>query len=131
MVAAVRIGNSCRCFCSLDLRFVHAYRQDPARYWRSFLLPADTRFLAFGFGSGPAAVSPDESKLAFTAIDQERSAVKLWTRSLKASDAAAIPGTDGAAEPFWSPDGRSLGFFAGGKLEDRGVERRKLADTRR
>ena len=78
--------------------------------------PADTRFLAFGFGSGPAVVSPDESKLAFAAIDKS-GAVKLWTRSLKASDAAAIPGTDGAANPFWSPDGRSLGFFAGGKLK--------------
>jgi eukaryotic-like serine/threonine-protein kinase len=78
--------------------------------------PVDTRFLAFGFGSGPAAVSPDESKLAFAAIDKS-GAVKLWTRSLKASDAAVIPGTDGAAKPFWSPDGRSLGFFAGGKLK--------------
>jgi Tol biopolymer transport system component len=78
--------------------------------------PTDTRFLAFGFGSGPAVVSPDETKLAFSAIDQNGS-VKLWTRSLKASDAAAVPGTDGAAAPFWSPDGRSLGFFAGGKLK--------------
>ena len=78
--------------------------------------PADTRFLAFGFGSGPAAVSPDESKLAFAAIDKS-GAVKLWTRALKASDATAIPGTVGAAKPFWSPDGRSLGFFAGGKLK--------------
>ncbi len=43
--------------------------------------------------------------------------IKLWTRSLKASDATAVPGTDGAAAPFWSPDGRSLGFFAGGKLK--------------
>src|SRR5579863_1068706 len=78
--------------------------------------PPDTRFLAFGFGSGPAVVSPDEARLAFTAIDHDGS-IKLWTRSLKASDATAIPGTDGAASPFWSPDGRSLGFFAGGKLK--------------
>ncbi len=78
--------------------------------------PRDTRFLAFGFGSGPAVVSPDETKLAFTVIDQS-GAIKLWTRSLKASDAAAVPGTEGAAAPFWSADGRSLGFFAGGKLK--------------
>ncbi len=78
--------------------------------------PPDTHFLAFGFGSGPVVVSPDESKLAFSAIDQN-GLIKLWTRSLKASDATAVPGTDGAAEPFWSPDGRSLGFFAGGKLK--------------
>jgi len=78
--------------------------------------PTDTRFLAFGFGSGPAVISPDETKLAFAAIDQN-GAIKLWTRSLKASDATAIPGTDVVASPFWSPDGRSLGFFAGGKLK--------------
>ena len=78
--------------------------------------PRDTRFLAFGFGSGPAVISPDETKLAFTAIDQT-GAIKLWTRSLNANDATAIPGTEGAAAPFWSPDGRSLGFFAGGKLK--------------
>jgi eukaryotic-like serine/threonine-protein kinase len=78
--------------------------------------PRDTRFLAFGLGSGPAVISPDETKLAFTAIDQN-AVIKLWTRSLKANDASAIPGTEGAASPFWSPDSRSLGFFAGGKLK--------------
>jgi Tol biopolymer transport system component len=78
--------------------------------------PPDTHFLAFGFGSGPAVVSPDETKLAFSAIDRNGS-IKLWTRSLKASDATAVPGTEGAAAPFWSPDSRSLGFFAGGKLK--------------
>jgi len=78
--------------------------------------PRDTRFLAFGWGSGPAVVSPDETKLAFTVIDQN-GVIRLWTRSLKANDAAAVPGTEGAASPFWSADGRSLGFFAGGKLK--------------
>jgi Tol biopolymer transport system component len=78
--------------------------------------PRDTRFLAFGFGSGPAVISPDETKLAFTAIDQS-GLIKLWTRSLNGSEATAVPGTEGAAAPFWSPDGRSLGFFAGGKLK--------------
>jgi Tol biopolymer transport system component len=78
--------------------------------------PRDTHFLAFGFDSGPAVVSPDERKLAFTAIDQN-GLIKLWSRSLKANDATTIPGTEGAASPFWSPDGRSLGFFAGGKLK--------------
>jgi hypothetical protein len=43
--------------------------------------------------------------------------IKLWTRSLKANDATAVPGTEGAGAPFWSPDSRSLGFFAGGKLK--------------
>jgi eukaryotic-like serine/threonine-protein kinase len=93
--------------------------------------PRDTRFVAFGLGSGPAVVSPDETKLAFTAIDQN-GVVKLWTRSLKANDATAVPGTEGAASPFWSADGRSLGFFAGGKLktvELNGGNLQALADS--
>jgi eukaryotic-like serine/threonine-protein kinase len=93
--------------------------------------PRDTRFLAFGLGSGPAVISPDETKLAFTAIDQN-GLIKLWTRSLNANDATAIPGTEGAAAPFWSPDSRSLGFFAGGKLktvELNGANQQTLTDT--
>jgi hypothetical protein len=93
--------------------------------------PPDTRFLAFGLGSGPAVVSPDETKLAFTAIDQN-GLIKLWTRSLNAHDAAAIPGTEGAAAPFWSADSRSLGFFTVGKLktvELSGANQQTLADT--
>src|ERR1700675_4186996 len=93
--------------------------------------PRDTRFLAFGLGSGPAVISPDETKLAFTAIDQN-GLIKLWTRSLNANDATAIPGTEGAAAPFWSPDSRSLGLFAGGKLktvELNGANQQTLTDT--
>ena len=93
--------------------------------------PRDTRFVAFGLGSGRAVVSPDETRLAFTAIDQN-GVIRLWTRSLKANDAAAVPGTEGAASPFWSADGRSLGFFAGGKLktvELNGGNLQALADS--
>jgi len=83
----------------------------------SYIPPApDTHYFAFGFGAGPVVVSPDGSKLAFSAIDKSGT-IKLWTRSLKANDAAPLPGTEGAAYPFWSPDGRSLGFFSGDKLE--------------
>jgi hypothetical protein len=32
-------------------------------------------------------------------------------------DAKALQGTEGAAQPFWSPDSRFIGFFAGGKLK--------------
>ena len=67
----------------------------------------------------------------FTAIDHDGS-IKLWTRSLKVSDATAIPGTDRAASPFWSPNGRSLGFFAGGKLKTvalNGGNMQALADS--
>ena len=41
----------------------------------------------------------------------------LWVRDLSSLEARLLPGTDGANLPFWSPDSRSLGFFANGKLK--------------
>ena len=41
---------------------------------------------------------------------------KLWVRAFSAANAQQITGTDGALLPFWSPDGRRIGFFAAGKL---------------
>jgi serine/threonine protein kinase len=38
-------------------------------------------------------------------------------RSLDSSEARVLPGTEGASSPFWSPDGRSIGFFADRKLK--------------
>ena len=60
-------------------------------------------------------VSPDGRRIAFTAVSGG-SAPRLFVRSLDSLDATAIDGTDGAKQPFWSPDGTSLGFFARGKL---------------
>ena len=61
------------------------------------------------------ALSPDGRRLAFVfaAADGSRN---LWLRSVDRLDAEPVPGSNGANAPFWSPDGRSLGFFAGGFL---------------
>jgi Tol biopolymer transport system component/predicted Ser/Thr protein kinase len=61
------------------------------------------------------ALSPDGNTLVFAASRGHQ--LQLYKRSLDQSDAAAIPGTEGAAEPFLSPDGQWVGFFAGGKLK--------------
>jgi Tol biopolymer transport system component/predicted Ser/Thr protein kinase len=62
-------------------------------------------------GSTPA-VSPDGHRVAFTV---PRSGI--WIRDLDALAARPLPGTERAIFPFWSPSGRSLGFFADGKLK--------------
>jgi Tol biopolymer transport system component len=62
------------------------------------------------------ALSPDGGQLAFTAADvQGRSS--LWIRALDGSAPRPVPGTDGAQFPFWSPNARSIGFFADKKLK--------------
>jgi hypothetical protein len=38
-------------------------------------------------------------------------------QALNSLDAFPLMETEGATQPFWSPDGRSLGFFAGGQLK--------------
>ena len=60
------------------------------------------------------AVSPDGRSLAFVASGDGRS--RLWLRPLDQSQARPLAGTEGAVYPFWSPDSRSIGFFAAGKL---------------
>ncbi len=40
----------------------------------------------------------------------------MWLRPLGEAEARPLPGTEGATAPFWSPDSRSIGFFAAGKL---------------
>jgi serine/threonine protein kinase/Tol biopolymer transport system component len=65
-------------------------------------------------GSAPA-VSPDGQRIAFAGRDA--TARRLFIRALASREAVAIPGTEGAARPFWSADGRSLGFFARGQLK--------------
>jgi Tol biopolymer transport system component len=55
------------------------------------------------------ALSPDGRRLAFTARD-EGNTTSLWVRDLDSLESRRLPGTDGAWSPFWSPDGRYLGF---------------------
>ena len=65
---------------------------------------------------GPITVSPDGRRLAFVATTAEGKDL-LWVRSLDTLSAQALTGTEGASYPFWSPDSRFIGFFAGGKLK--------------
>ncbi len=61
------------------------------------------------------SISPDGRRLAFIAKSEGQK--MLWVRSLDALSAQAMPGTEGAISPFWSPDSRYLAFFAEGKLK--------------
>jgi serine/threonine protein kinase/Tol biopolymer transport system component len=84
---------------------------------RAVINPPDKTTLNLtGDAAGPLVLSPDGASIAFAATGVDAKTV-LWIRSMNSLDARALPGTDGAIFPFWSPDGRSLGFFADGQLK--------------
>jgi len=82
----------------------------------SILPPTNSRFNLRGIHPGPVVISPDGKRVAFTARQSGGSSI-LFVRDLDATEARSLSGTEGAGYPFWSRDGRSIGFFAGGKLK--------------
>ena len=69
-----------------------------------------------GLDSGPAvALSPDGTHLAYVA--RQGDTQQLYLRAMDSLESKPISGTDGAVNPFFSPDGQWLGFFASGKLK--------------
>ena len=60
------------------------------------------------------AIAPDGTGAAYVAYAAGRR--QLFYRALHQSSPVALPDTDGARQPFFSPDGRSIAFFAEDKL---------------
>jgi len=85
--------------------------------------PEDTTFALSGSTEPTAelAVSPDGTRFAFVAAAAGAPPM-VWIQPLDAARAKSIPGTEGASGPFWSPDSRSVGFFAQGKLRTTDLE---------
>jgi serine/threonine protein kinase len=94
--------------------FILIQRGEPTRMIRSTILPPEKS--DFVFDGGPMALSPDGARLAFVAPTPDGKN-QLWVRPLNGLSAQPLAGTEGATYPFWSPDSRLLGFFAGSKLK--------------
>jgi Tol biopolymer transport system component len=80
---------------------------------REFGIPAEQR-LNHAFRNA-VDISPDGKRIAFVAGARpslQGSGRRIYLKD-QFGDAAAIPGTEGAYGPFFSPDGQSLGFFSG------------------
>jgi serine/threonine-protein kinase len=74
-------------------------------------VPSGPRFDAPVF-----ALADDGSAIAFAVADSN-DATTLWVRRFDQPVPRQLAGTEGAASPFWSPDGKSVGFFANGRIE--------------
>jgi serine/threonine protein kinase/Tol biopolymer transport system component len=74
------------------------------------------------YTSLPSAIlSPDGTRLAFVASDADQKR-RIYVRSLNQLQATALSGTQNAHNPFFSPDGQWIGFFADGKLKKISVQ---------
>jgi Tol biopolymer transport system component len=73
------------------------------------------RFNFAGDASGSPAISPDGTLIVFSAMNEGKA--QLYMRTLSDLSIRPLPGTNDGWFPFWSPDSRSVAFFAEGKLK--------------
>ena len=81
----------------------------PRRVFAELSPPVDASFIV----SRGLAISPDATKVVYAARS-ESGADQLWMVSLEDGSLRTLVGTEGGRHPFWSPDGRKVGFFTGG-----------------
>jgi Tol biopolymer transport system component len=62
------------------------------------------------------SVSPDGTRLAMSSTTRTGTSM-IWVRSLDALEFVPIAGSEGGSQPFWSPDGQAVAFFADGRLK--------------
>jgi serine/threonine protein kinase/Tol biopolymer transport system component len=89
------------------------------------LIPPAGVFPDIAGRNGPPQISLDGKRVAFVGCKTVSASASIagskscsiWVRSLNSGDAHEVAGTGGGYAPFWSPDGREIGFFADGKLK--------------
>jgi Tol biopolymer transport system component len=103
-IAGLAIGGA-------SVRVLARRAADPPVPVHAMLLPPEDYYLSSGL-----ALSPDGRNLVFVAGDAN-GARQLWLRPLDADRARPLEGTDGAGDPFWSPSGDAVAFFADNQLK--------------
>jgi serine/threonine protein kinase/Tol biopolymer transport system component len=81
----------------------------------TFTIPPPSGTTLADVPSKMLAISPDGGRIVFAV--ESAGHRELWMRDLASTKAELLPGTQDAIEPFWSPDGQQIGFFADSKLK--------------
>jgi eukaryotic-like serine/threonine-protein kinase len=102
------------------LAFVHFREKAPeAPVTRLSITPPEKNGFPDARGTSPA-VSPDGRQIVFEAVSADGRS-QLWLRPLDSLTAQPLAGTENATLPFWSPDGKWIGFFSSNKLKKVGL----------
>jgi eukaryotic-like serine/threonine-protein kinase len=88
-------------------------------WWLSSRSTPKTSYFAapLSFEAQDLSIAPNGHTVAIVGYPESERKSSLWLYEPGGQEATRIPSTDGASFPFWSADGRSLGFFADGKLK--------------
>jgi eukaryotic-like serine/threonine-protein kinase len=128
-IAAWVIAAAAIAVTALTINNTRAKGPAPAALFRFVLNPPATTQFTSAFATSLFALSPDGRHVVFMAGSGGRSS--LWIQSFDSLQARPLPDTDSASGPFWSPDGKQIGFFSERSLKRiavDGVESRVIAD---
>jgi eukaryotic-like serine/threonine-protein kinase len=105
-------------FCGATAALLRPFRDGKGRGApvRFLLAPPAGHSFFWSPESNSVALSPDGSQIAYITVNPKKEK-RLWIRSMDQLDARPVPSTEGVKSVFWSPDGRSIGFFANGMLK--------------
>ena len=79
--------------------------------------PFQFRVPVAGLSDSDIAISPDGQTIALVAQPNTQEPKSLFVRPVGSTTFRKLGGTDDAAQPFWSPDSRTIAFVAGGRLK--------------
>jgi serine/threonine-protein kinase len=101
---------------ALAIFYSRSSRPDPHQILRASLSLDQSVYGVFSPNPGsPVVISPDGSHIVFVGSVPSK-APQLFLRTLDQQTSTPVPGTEGAAQPFFSPDGQWIGFFLNGKM---------------